>query len=314
MERLSSYSHVLNLGHRALDPLLTVPVVAEEKIDGSQISFGRVGDDVIVRSKGADIPVPAPAGHMFRVGVEEILKRREALIPGWTYRGEYLSKPKHNVMAYSMLPSGNIVLFDIETEPSRFLPPKEKREVAQRLDFTPVPSYGEFQISAPDFTNTLNELLKRESCLGGPIEGIVLKPRDGNVFGVDGKLLIAKIVRAEFRERHAKEWGEANPSKNDVIAKLIVALRTEARWRKVIQHLRDDGTLQGSMRDIPVLLEELSADTLREEKDYIASALWKFAWPQIERGLRRGLPEFYKAQLLNEQIGEADARSVEPNC
>jgi len=313
-ERLSSYPHIWPLGHRELDPLLNVPVIAEEKIDGSQISFGRIGDDIYVRSRGAIVPVPAPDGHMFKKAVEEIVARKDLLVDGWTYRGEYLSKPKHTTLAYRVVPRGNIIVFDIEASPSRFLSVNEKPGACARIDFQCIPYYGEFKISTPGFSDTLNELLTNESILGGPIEGVVLKPANGDIFGRDGKLLIAKIVRAEFKERHAAEWKSANPSNSDVIAKLVIALRTEARWSKVVQHLRDDGKLQGSMRDIPALLTELTRDVLEEESKYIEQTLWKHCWPQIERGIRRGLPEFYKSLLMNEQLTSRDPAVIDEDA
>ena len=302
MERLSSYPHVLNLGHRELDALMTVPVIAEEKIDGSQISFSRVSDEVLVRSRGADVPVPAPSGHMFSRGVAEILTRKDLLKNGFVYRGEYLQKPKHNTLTYKSLPVGNIVIYDVETAPYRYLAYREKQYEAHRLNFYCVPCYGEFTIGSAEFREFLDTLPKRESILGGSIEGAVLKPRDGDVFGRDGKLVVGKVVLAEFKEKHRVEWKSANPSNSDVVEKLILALRTDARWRKVIQHLRDAGALEGRMQDVPKLLEELSRDTLTEEKEYIAETLWRFAWPQIERGVRKGLPEFYKALLQQETL------------
>lgn len=40
MESWHSYPSIYNLGHRYIADLLTVPVIVEEKIDGSQFSFG----------------------------------------------------------------------------------------------------------------------------------------------------------------------------------------------------------------------------------------------------------------------------------
>ena len=58
---LRSYPKVFNLGHRAVRDLLSGPVVVQEKIDGSQFSFG-VGEDgtLLIRSRGADIEPEAP--------------------------------------------------------------------------------------------------------------------------------------------------------------------------------------------------------------------------------------------------------------
>src|ERR1700720_2024738 len=94
---ISSYLSIYNLGHAAIATLLHGPVLLEEKIDGSQISFCRrretrfadykgtpcephISYDVLeVRSKGAVINTVAPEG-MFKKAVE-YLKSIEDKIP-----------------------------------------------------------------------------------------------------------------------------------------------------------------------------------------------------------------------------------------
>lgn len=50
---IHSYPTIYNLGHRAIVDLLKGPVIVEEKIDGSQISFRKDEQgDLEVRSKG----------------------------------------------------------------------------------------------------------------------------------------------------------------------------------------------------------------------------------------------------------------------
>lgn len=55
-----SYPKVYALGHRALAELLLDEVLVEEKIDGSQFSFGRFGGDLKARSKGCQLNVDYP--------------------------------------------------------------------------------------------------------------------------------------------------------------------------------------------------------------------------------------------------------------
>ena len=42
-----------------------------------------------------------------------------------------------------------------------------------------------------------------------------------------------------------------------MIVQLAEGLRTEARWRKAVQHLREEGRLERSPKDIGALLVEL---------------------------------------------------------
>jgi hypothetical protein len=52
-----SYPQVYALGHKYLQFLLSSTVIIEEKIDGSQFSFGRFGDHLRLKSKGKEIIV-----------------------------------------------------------------------------------------------------------------------------------------------------------------------------------------------------------------------------------------------------------------
>ena len=63
-----SYPKVWALGHSAIKELLFDEVTVEEKVDGSQFSFGRFNGEFKCRSKGAHIIPDAPEA-MFAEGV-----------------------------------------------------------------------------------------------------------------------------------------------------------------------------------------------------------------------------------------------------
>src|SRR3990172_1195654 len=111
---LSSYPQIYALGHRYVKDIFTSPVIVQEKIDGSQISFGLHEGELYIRSKGAVIHEAAP-DKMFAAGVEAIKEVKQILRAGWIYRGEYLKSPHHNVLVYNRIPANHIILFDIET-------------------------------------------------------------------------------------------------------------------------------------------------------------------------------------------------------
>ena len=129
------------------------------------------------------------------------------------------------------------------------------------------------------------------------MEGVVIK--NYNVFTAEKKVAMAKIVRQEFKEQNSSNWKDEHPTSQDIIQRLIETYRNEARWRKAVQHLRDAGELQGEMKDIPLLMKEVSADVLKECKDEIVERLFAYAWPKIMKGITRGLPEWYKTQIEN---------------
>lgn len=295
-KRLASYSDIYALGHHALAELFSGEVVIEEKIDGSQISFGRVGGELLMRSKGKQLTVLAPE-KMFSKAVEAVTRVFDLLPEGLTFRGEYLQAPKHNTLAYARVPENHIALFDVDRGNQDYLSPQEKYQWANLLGFDVVPTLfvGELKAEA-GLLEMLKAMLPNESLLGGGApEGLVIK--NYSRYAPDKKILMGKYVRPEFVETHAVEWKKSNPVATDVIDGLIQAYKTDARWEKAVQHLRDAGKLEQAPRDIAALLEEVEADLDKECQEEIKRQLWKWAWPKIARGVKAGLPEWYKGHL-----------------
>lgn len=299
-----SYPKLFAIGHRALTELLLDDVIVEEKLDGSQFSFGRFAgpdtayvDELKVRSKGVVMHPDAPE-KMFGKAVESVKERFADLRPGWTYRAEYLAKPKHNTLAYDRAPKGYLAIFDINTAEETYLSYEDKAAEAERLGLDVVPLIYQGHIASIE---QFRAMLDRTSFLGGQkIEGVVVK--NYNRFGPDKKALMGKFVSEQFKEAHTGAWKESNPGATDVVERLISGLATQARWMKAVQHLRERGQLTDSPKDIGPLLKEIGTDVHAECADEIRDALFKWAWPQIQRGIIRGFPEWYKEDLLKRQF------------
>lgn len=298
---LSSYPSIYAVGHKYLAELFSGPVLVEEKIDGSQFSFGveptlAGGMELKCRSKGQEIYCSAPE-KMFAHAVATATRLYQAglLRVGWTYRCEYLQKPKHNCLVYTRVPKNHLILFDVMTGPETYIGPEAKFAEAGRLGLECVPSYY-YGLGDNLIPQSLENYFVLDSVLGGcKIEGVVVK--NYNRFGIDKKILIGKFVSAAFKEKHAGEWRKSNPTKADVVEFLVTQLRTDARWRKAIQHLREAGKITDTPADIGPLLLEIKTDIEREEADAVKEALFKHFWPQIARGATSGFPEFYKREL-----------------
>ena len=297
---------IFNLGHAAVADLFTVPVQVQEKIDGSFFAAGlfpeldRGEGPLRIRSKGAVMNVEAPEG-MFNKAATTVRELAPLLHPGWQYRGEYLSKPCHNALAYDRAPKGWIILFDIMTDEEEYLPYPQLVEEAARIGLEVVPQLAVYEANTCTY-DMLRELLKHTSVLGGQlIEGVVVKPLIP-LYGKDKKLLMGKFVSEAYKEVHAQSWKESNPGPKDIISQLAVRYNTPARWTKAVQHLREAGQIEDSPRDIGKILKEIPLDVEKECADEIRDALWKWAWPHIRRGVTAGFPEWWKEELLKRQF------------
>src|ERR1017187_3771377 len=151
MSSWHAYSSIFSLGHKAIQDLLKGNVLVEEKVDGSQFSFGifeeQVGvpvpgneylleiepqKEIKVRSKGAVMHPDAPE-KMFTAAVETVKRLADQLHVGWTYRPEFLAKPRHNALAYDRVPNGHVIIFDINSGEEEFLSYADKKVEAERL-------------------------------------------------------------------------------------------------------------------------------------------------------------------------------------
>lgn len=305
--------------------LFTVPVQIQEKVDGSFFAFGlyptsaagHITEDVIqsqedcshlpltvelelrVRSKGA-VMIPDAPMAMFRRAVEGVVARKDKLHPGWQYRGECLDKTKHNALAYDRTPTDHVILFDILTDEETYLPYDLLKAEGDRLGYEVVPQLFSGRVDSPE---ALRRYLDTVSVLGGQkIEGVVVKPLEP-MYGQDKKMLMGKFVSEAFKEVHKQAWGESNPTSADILTELGRMYGTPARWNKCIQHLKEAGTIEGNrVQDIGPIIKEIPKDVGMECKEEIQQALWKWAWPTIQRLIIRGFPEYYKEKLLEQQF------------
>lgn len=295
---IPAYGKVIVYGHRYNKMILDSPVVVQEKVDGSQISFGLLGGELKCRSRGQAIDMDGP-DKMFIKGVEYIKSISHLLIPDYIYREEYLQSPKHNTLTYNRVPDNNIVIFDVETGFYEYVADQEYlKELAAEigLEFVPVLYQGMVRTieQAMDF-------LEAQSFLGGQkIEGVVIK--NYSIATEMGTLCTAKIVSADFKEKHIEGWKKTNPNKKDIIESLTDMYKTEARWNKAIQHGKEEGWLQGAPQDIGPLIKAVQLDVEEEEKEEIKEILFKWAWSQLGRTLTSGLAEWYKQRLTEEMF------------
>lgn len=296
---ISSYSSIYTIGHKACRELFLDEVVIQEKLDGSQISFGILDGELKVRSKGVQITLDMP-DKMFAKAVEYIKAVQDNLIPGYTYRGEYLSKPQHNTLKYNRVPKNHIVLFDIDKGDQDYITGPDFELLSYRLGLEIMPCYYHGKVKS---LADILPYMDRESFLGGPkVEGIVVK--NYSRFDSSKKVLMGKYVSAEFKEQHKVQWKNTSPQAGDILQRLILTYKHENRWKKGLQTLRDSGQLTGEPKDIGPLIAAVKDDIQKECADEIKETLYAWAKDQVLRGATAGIPEWYKDNLFRESTAD----------
>jgi len=295
------FPKIFALGSKQTQGILDGEVEITEKLDGSQIAFGKINGELIIRSKGQRI-YPETVDKMFKRAVEVIQEKEHLLMNNAVYYGEYLQKSKHNCLVYGQTPNNHIALYGVFYQENWFNYINIKLE-ATRLSLDIVPLLCTGVLAGLDHDNLFNELLEKTSYLGKTkIEGIVVKNYDKQLL-IGGQvipILMGKYVSEAFKEVHKKDWNKENTGKGkwDVYKSQF---QSEARWRKCVQHLRDSGVLEESPTDIGKLLCELNKDIEAEEKENIKEWLWNEFGKDILRNAGQGLGQWYKERLLNQQ-------------
>jgi len=298
---ISAFPKIFAIGTDYISNIFDDEVEITEKIDGSQFAFGKINGELFLRSKGAQLYVDNPE-KMFLEGIEHVQAIEDRLPDNVVYYCEYLKKPKHNVLAYDRVPNNHLILFGVMKFPSMKFESRYEflKEWADGLNIDVVPRIYKGKINNPE---ELLKMLETESCLGGQkIEGVVVKNyvKPFLLGGQPIPLMAGKHVSEAFKEVHNKSWkGMTSRGKWD---EFKAKFRTEARWDKAIQHLRDKDELENSPRDIGKLLKEVQIDITEEEKETITKFLWNEFGKEVIKGSTRGFPEYYKKKLLEKSF------------
>ena len=300
---IKAYPKIVHLGTRYCDGIFDGPVEITEKIDGSQFVFGRIGGELFVRSKRKEMPIDSPE-KMFARAVEQVLRFESKIPDDRVFYGEYLQKPKHNVLAYERVPHNHLMLFGISNGERDWMQSvsAELGYWADTFDIEPIPILGGGRWDAAQVMEIVTEQA-RESTLGGvPPEGVVVKRYgDCTIGGQIYPVMTAKFVSEKFKERANATWKREHTGKGKWET-FVESFRTEARWQKAVQHLRDDGVLEGEPKDIGALIKEVHRDILEEHGEEIRDYLFATFKQELIRRSTAGLPEWYKEQLALGEI------------
>lgn len=305
------FPKILHIGDKQIASLFDGPVEITEKVDGSQLGFGKEYGQLFVRSKGKEQDLDNP-DKMFVDAVEYIKTIKDRLPDNYAFYGEYLQKPKHNTLAYDRIPKNHIALFGVyDYETKEFYNYEAIKTWAEILGVDAIPMV--FQgMATPDMVLPL--VKDRVSYLGGQnIEGVVVKAYKPWMFlnQIPLTVMSGKYVTEAFKEVHHKNWKAENTGKGRLEVAAL-QYRSEARWNKAIQHLRDAGELTGTPKDIGPLIKEVKRDVIEEEKEAIKAELWSIFGEQFTKAATDGLPQWYKEKIVKGEVdGTTNMGSIE---
>lgn len=298
---IKSFPKIFALGTDYIKDILDGEVEITEKIDGSQFGFGRINGELFVRSKGAMLHFDAP-NNMFKEGVDYIASIADRIPDNAIFHAEYLQTPSHNSLQYERIPKNHLALFSISDTTEKFGTHKELEYWADVFEIDTVPLLYKGTI---ENTDQILEMVGTESYLGkAQAEGVVVKNYN-KPFLLGGQpipVMSGKYVSEAFKEVH-NGWKERHTGagKWEVFKQ---GYKTEARWHKAIQYLRDNGELTESPKDIGKLIARVMQDIKEEEEENIKKFLWQEFGKEVLQTAVKGLPEFYKLHLLKKLDSE----------
>lgn len=299
---IKAFPKIFAIGTDYIKDIFKDEVEITEKIDGSQFCFGKIDNEIYARSKGTQLFFDNP-DKMFATAIDFVQSIRDKIPNNTIYYCEYLKTPKHNILKYDRVPRNNLILFGVSDKTGTSFKKnyKDLVKLANDLEIEVVPLIYKGKIKSSD---ELLKMLETNSILGGTmIEGVVVKNynRQFLLGGQAIPLMMGKYVSEKFKEVHRERWGKEYTSKGRW-QEFKESFKTEARWEKAIQHLRDKGELENSPRDIGKLIAEIQKDIEQEEKENIKNFLWKEFGKEVLRYSTGGFPEWYKERLLKKSF------------
>ncbi len=273
----------------------------EEKVDGSQLSFAKKDGILFFANRGTYIKQPPPwlfAGAMI------MLSTLTSLIPeGYVFHGECVSKLKHNVCKYGRVPKYQFILFGVK-EGDRTLDRSEVETVAKEIGLECVQLLWQNDVETTQPAHVVDLILRGievgafVSMLGGDKpEGIVFK-HYARVKKNNNKKTTAtqiKVVRKEFKEKHAAGGGErpVPTTQEEKIAFIMSHYSREVRWQKATHRLRDRGVITGepenAIKERGQIMAEARLDFEKEEAKHLKDMLWAMYGQMLVQSITDGM-------------------------
>lgn len=283
-------------------------IFVQEKLDGANFRFGREihldkqyhtkDREIVFGSRNVQFKNKKDENKQFahaieyvrdQVSDEHIAEIEKTLSADVTIFGEAMHP---HTLEYEFNDIPSFVGFDIwDHWRGQFVPPKEARHFIENvlgLEYSPIidvvnaENWDEYETSVP------------QSAYGDvKAEGLVLKNPTTNVW--------SKIVRQDFKEKNSQTFGKSKKQQSDGAEKLSYQYITNARIRKQVHKLIDEGEYSGmSMEMMEDLPEAVIRDMADEEGgNFLMRENWK-----VDIHKFRSITSSRCARLLQKMINE----------
>ncbi len=271
----------------------------EEKIDGSQLSIVVQNDKLSFYNKHSR----AGMNNSFEKAITMLTfkyDQKNILNQNYIYHGESVCRIKHNVCAYERTPKNYFILYDIfDNTTNEYLSSEAKLIETQRVGMEIVPTLYYNKDPNQNPYEICDKLIKSiennelHSCLGGVMEGIVLKH---HAFLKKGKYVATKLklVTKTFKERHVIKLPKAELSADEFLESLGKSFCTEARFQKAYQHLVERDIEPNANK----IIGELNADFDKEYKDELSLLLYTEFSPLLKKLAREGATNWFNQTFI----------------
>jgi hypothetical protein len=286
MTRFIKYLDIEHLGTEENNAIFTQPddeIVVEEKVDGGNGAFWVEDGFIHVASRSRDL-VAEKDNHLFALQRKKLLETLyphfEEIDTRFIYYVEWMAK--HTISYGDKIPSA--IGLDIRPfegafgRPPAFIGRKAKEEIFEKLGVSCVALKGVFK--AKEMNEKLfDELAKSSAYYSGLPEGLVFKNYGrANVWG---RQMFGKVVREDFKEVNRAVFGGLKKEHSDT-PRFVEAFATEARIRKAILRLTDEGVLKLDRTLMKYLPMAVAKDIFKEESDAILREFKELNFPVLK--------------------------------
>lgn len=143
---IKAFPKIFTIGTDYIKDIFLEDVEISEKIDGSQLDFGKIDGILYFRSKGKQLFPEAPE-KMFIKGLDYIISIQDRLPNNTIFFCEFLQKPKHNSLTYGRVPKNHLMLFAVSGIDEKFY--DNHHDYAKELDIEPANIFFKGKINNP---------------------------------------------------------------------------------------------------------------------------------------------------------------------